>query len=108
MNTNFLRVLLFIWATAALAGCTGAKPYAKIAVGYQLDAQSDWYVRTDRTWQCSTNVPFEGEVGFEDENGWSVYYEHNSWVFCGGPFWKDEPELYRDSIWIAKKFGGVK
>ena len=90
-----------------LAGC-GGKPYVKLAAGYQLDEFSDWHVRTEREWQCSVNIPFQGEIGLEWESGWSAFYEHQSWYFCGGPFWDSRPELYRDGIWIAKKFGGVK
>lgn len=94
-------------ALLGISGCA-AQPYAKLAVGYQIDSQSDWYVRTDRDWQCSRNLPFQGELGFEWSTGWSAFYEHQSWVFCGGPFASGHPELYRDALWVGKKFGGVK
>lgn len=103
-----MRTLLLI-ALLGLSGCA-ASPYAKFAVGYQIDDWSDWYVRTERDWQCDRNLPFQGELGFEWTTGWSAFYEHQSWILCGGPLPAADgrPELYRDAVWVAKKFGGVK
>jgi hypothetical protein len=89
-----------------LSGCA-AKPYATIALGYQLDDHSDYWVRTVRDYQCDTNVQFNGEIGLEFDNNLTVGYHHQSWVFCGGPL-NNKPELYQDDIRITKKFGGYK
>ena len=66
---------------------------------------SDYWVHNDRSWQCSKNVKFNGEVGLEFENDWSVGLHHQSWVLCGDPFNK-RPEVDSNDIRITKKFGG--
>lgn len=108
-NLNgFLFGVLVIIALVAVTGCSTAKPYAELSLGYQLDGMSDWYVRTARPWQCEKNVQFNGELGLELPAGWSVAYHHQSWLMCGGPFksGNGRPELYQDDIRISKKFGG--
>lgn len=108
-NLNgFLVGVLIVIALVAVTGCAGAKPYAEISLGYQLDKNSDWYVRTTRDWQCSENVKFAGELGLEFSNKWSLAYHHQSWVLCGGPFGSSKPELYADDIRVTKKFGGAE
>jgi hypothetical protein len=86
-----------------LGGCSAA-PYAELGLGYQVDAQTDYWVQTDREWQCSKQPQFHGELGLEFNNNWKIGYHHQSWVLCGGH--NDTPEVYMDDIRITKKFGG--
>lgn len=97
------KVLLCILAMG-VAGCGTAAPYASVGVGYQVDQNSDWYVRTERDWQCD-NPQAHFEVGLEFDHQVTVFYHHQSWYRCGGPF-NNKPELYVDHIGIEKKWGG--
>lgn len=90
-----------------LTGCSTAKPYAEIGLAYQIDKNSDWWVRTTRPDQCSKQPQFHGEVGIEFPKDWKIGYHHQSWVLCGGPL-NNDPEIYMDDIRITKKFGGMK
>jgi len=84
---------------------TGARAYFDVGVGYQIDSMSDWYVQTDRDWQCSQN--WEAHFGFGlDWGRASLGYQHQSWWVCGGPYWNDRPELYSDRILFNYRFGG--
>lgn len=86
-----------------LSGCA-ASPYAEVGIGYQLDSNSDWHLRTDREWQCH-NPQFHGEIGLEWDNDIKLGYHHQSWWGCGAPF-NDKPELFTDDIRLTKKWGG--
>ena len=96
------------WTTATGAWIeehTGGSPYLDIGIAYQLDDMSDWYLQTDREWQCSQN--WQARIGFGLE--WdhvSLGYHHSSWWVCGGPWWDDRPELYSDVILLNYRFGG--
>ena len=87
-----------------LAGCA-ASPYAEISLGYQLDGSTDYWLQTDRSWTCSKNVQFNGEVGLEFEHDLRVGLHHQSWVLCGGPF-NTRPEVDSNDIRVTKKWGG--
>lgn len=88
-----------------LAGCaSNPEPYLQVGVGYQIDANSDWYLRTDREWQCSDNFQAHFEVGL-DWGKTTLGYHHQSWWTCGGPF-NDRKELYVDDIRLTHQFGG--
>jgi len=87
-----------------LLGCETTEPYLELGVGYQIDSNTDWLLRTNRDYQCR-NPQFHGEVGLETEDGWTLGYYHQSWLFCGGPF-NNRAETYMDAIRITKKFGG--
>jgi len=95
---------VFIAITLLLTGCT-ATPYGELSLGYQIDGMTDHWLQTGRPWQCSKNIQFNGEVGLEFDNDWTVGYHHQSWLMCGGPF-NERPEVYMDDIRITKKFGG--
>jgi hypothetical protein len=91
-------------ALLCLAGC-GTTPYGEIGVGYQIDSRSDWYLRTEREYQCS-NPQAHFEAGLE-KGRVRVGYHHQSWFRCGGPF-NDRAELYVDDIRVTYKIGGEK
>ena len=84
---------------------TGARAYFDVGVGYQIDSMSDFYVQTDRSWQCSQN--WEAHLGFGlDWGRASLGYHHQSWWLCGQPFGNERPELYSDRILFNYRFGG--
>ena len=87
-----------------MSGCASS-PYAEIGLGYQIDGMSDYWLQTERPWQCS-NLQFHGEVGLEFDSGWTVGYHHQSWLRCGKPLGNNKPEVYTDDIRVMKKFGG--
>lgn len=97
--------MLLLLAPFGVAGCGGVAPYATIGAGYQVDDNTDWYHRTDRDWQCSKQPQFHGELGLEFEHQITLFYHHQSWWRCGGPF-NHDPETYVDYIGLEKKFGG--
>lgn len=91
--------------TVILTGCGTTSPYLEVGVGYALDDNSDWYLRTEREWTCHSPATAHFEVGLELEHDLRVGYHHQSHWSCGGPF-NDRPELYQDEIIITKKWGG--
>ena len=95
-------------ALLALTGCASS-PYIEIGAGYQLDGSTDYWLQTDRSWQCSKNVQFHGEVGLElpEDFIWfdTIAIHHQSWWLCGGPF-NHRPEVDTNDIRITKKWGG--
>lgn len=100
---------LIIMMGLLMVGCSSNKvaPYAEFGLGYQIDKNSDWWVRTTRPDQCSKQPQFHGEIGLEFPRNWKLGYHHQSWVLCGGPF-NNDPEIYMDDIRLTKKFGGLK
>lgn len=91
---------------AAIEQKTGGAAFFDVGVGYQIDEHSDWYVRTEREWQCSDNFQGRFAVGLEFDE-WEIEYFHQSWYTCGGPF-NNRTELYQDSINIKHRFGGKR
>jgi len=96
-----MRVLWLV----LLSGCAAA-PYAELGIGYQIDSQTDYWLQTDRDWQCSKQPQFHAEVGLEFDDGWTLGYHHQSWLMCGSPRGNNDPEVYTDDIRLTKKFGG--
>ena len=91
-----------------LSGCgTTTRPYLDVGVGYKIDHNSDWYLRTEREWTCDSPFRAHFEAGLEFPNDFSIGYHHWSNWACGGPFNK-KPELYEDSIMFNKRFGGIR
>lgn len=88
-----------------LPGCSGVAPYATVGLGYQIDDNTDYWLKTSQSWQCSKQPQFHAEVGLEFDHNLTVGYHHQSWVRCGGPF-NSRPEVYTDDIRITKKWGG--
>lgn len=87
----------------ALQGCA-ASPYVEVGVAHQIDSLSDWFVQTDRPWQCH-NPQFHGELGLEWDSKVKLAYHHQSWFGCGGPL-NGRPEIFTDDIRLTKKWGG--
>ena len=101
----FIWVAIITLVIALLTGCSTAKPYAELGLGYQLDGMTDQLVQTGLKDQCSIQPQFHAELGLELPNDWSLGYHHQSWLFCGGPF-NSRPEIYTDDIRLTKKWGG--
>lgn len=99
--------LLLLSGCASIEHHTGAAPYFDVGAGYMVNTNSDWFVRTDREWQCSRQPMAQFAVGL-DWGKTELEYEHQSWWFCGGPkpFADGSPELYQDSINLTHRFGG--
>lgn len=95
----------WVLLTLLVAGC-GSTPYFEVGVGYQIDKNSDWYVRTERPWQCSDNYQGHFELGL-DWGDTRLGYHHQSWFTCGDPF-NSRPELYVDDVRLTHTFGGKK
>lgn len=97
----------FIIIAVILSGCSSLNPYAEIGLNYQIDSETDYWVQTDRPWQCDRNPKFDGEVGVETRNNWSLGLHHESWVLCGTGV-NRHPEVYSNDIRLSKKWGGRK
>lgn len=82
-----------------LSGCAYIEPHWEVALGYQDDKNTDYWLQTDRSWQCHDNLTFDGELGIKTKTKYPVriYYDHRSWVTCG-MFDNDEAEVY-DNGW---------
>jgi len=102
---KLLVLLPILWVLGACA--SNPSPYMKIGMAYNVDDQSDWYLRSDRDWECSNKENFHAEIGLEFDHQITVGYHHQSHLTCGGPF-NNHPELYQDEIIIEKKWGGRK
>lgn len=104
------RTIATVWPLLAalfVSGCAHIPEpvYLDVGVGYQIDSHSDWYVRTEREWQCSD--PFQGQFALGwDFGATEIEYYHQSWIACGGPFGDGRPELYQDSVNLRHRFGG--
>ena len=105
MKNSILILLAILLTGCATLEDKGFKPFATIGVGYQLDSRTDYWVQTERKDQCSVNAPFFGDAGLHHRKNWKIYYSHQSWVACGGPF-NSKPEIYADYIKVDKQFGG--
>ncbi len=101
-----MRMTLLVVISALLVGCASAKPMGGVAIGFQVDDQTDYWLQTQRPWQCSKNIPFKAKAGVETEENLRVYLEHRSWLLCGEPFNGDDPETYNWTLWLEKEWGG--
>lgn len=97
------------WATSAGAWVEdhtgGGVLYFEAGVAWQFDNMSDYYLRTEREWQCSQNWQAHFEFGL-DWGKAQLGYHHQSWWVCGGPWWNDRPELYSDALTLTYRWGG--
>jgi len=91
----------YLWILFLLVGCSHVKPYGELGLSFQFDEYSDWYLQTDRTWQCD-NPKFDLEVGIELHHGWQIGLHHESWLLCDS----GDPETYSNDLRINKKWGG--
>ena len=98
-----LYALLFL-----LSGCAST-PYYEIGLEYQLDDYTDYWLQTERSWQCNKNVKFHGELGLKWRDcvgsaDCKTGIDHESWLLCGGPF-NDRPEVDSNGIKISIEGG---
>lgn len=105
-----IRALMFYLVVAGLVfscvlfmGCA-APVYFEAAVGYRVDELSDWYLRSERGWQCSEPWIFDAEFGYEFDNNVRLGIYHESQLFCG--MFNHKPELYSAKVRLSKKWGG--
>jgi len=101
MRISLLSALFLLSACAHIP----EPVYLDVGVGYQIDNNSDWYVRTERDWQCSDNFQGQFALGW-DFGATEIEYYHQSWYPCGGPF-NNKAELYQDSINLRHRIGGI-
>jgi hypothetical protein len=89
----------------ALMGCAAAPGvYMDVGVGYQIDSETDYWLQTTQSWQCSKNAAAHVEVGYEWDNGTTLGLNHQSWWMCGT--FNNDPEVYSNQILLNKRFGG--
>ena len=89
-----------------LTGCgKNLKPYADIGVVYAFPFSSDYWIHSDRSWQCE-QPEFVGEFGMESDTGFHFGFHHYSMVMCGT--WNDKPEIYNNGFKMGWRFGGYK
>lgn len=105
----FYLVAFFIIAFVAsmLQGCAAVPGlYGSASLGAQIDEQTDQLLRTDRPDQCSRNIKFHAEAGYEFTKYWSMNLHHQSWLLCGRPFGNGKPEMYSYDFRITGRIGG--
>ena len=102
----YLCMTVFLVIVFILSGCTSGppRPYLELGLGYQIDGNSDWYLRTERDWTCNTGETAHIELGVEFDHDLTLGYHHQSHLSCGT--WNSRPELYQDEIILTKKWGG--
>jgi len=93
----------YILCAILLSGCSGI-PYAEVGLGYQIDNNSDWWVRQERGY-VGRNPWIHAELGLEFKHKISCGYHHQSKLIDGGPF-NHNPEIYIDDIRCTKRWGG--
>ena len=81
------------------------KPYADVGIVYAFPFSSDYWVHSDRSWQCE-QPEFLGEFGLVSDTGFHVAFHHYSMVMCGT--WNDKPEIYNNGLKFGWRFGGHK
>lgn len=102
-----MQSFLVLACILLLSACSSAPGlYAEVGIGYQLDSRTDYWLQTDRDWQCKKQPQFHGEVGYEFPHDLRLGYHHQSWWRCGGPF-NERPEIYTDDLRLTKKWGGL-
>jgi len=101
MEKTLMRYVILL----LLSGCVSPKPYFEVAVGYQIDGETDYWVQTSRSWQCSEQPKLDAELGMESKGGVRIGIHHESWLLCGTGL-NDKPEVYSNEIRITKKWGG--
>lgn len=99
MKIQFL-IIVFL-----LPGCAGWKPYVDVAAGIPIEGQTDHWLQTDRSWQCSTGPQAHLELGVESPKYAYIALNHQSWWLCGGPF-NEKPEVSSAQILFGGRWGG--
>jgi hypothetical protein len=88
-----------------LSGCAGWEPYVDVAIGVPIDSQTDYWLQTERDWQCSTGPQAHLAVGLESPEYLYVEFNHQSWWLCGGPL-NEKPEVDSNQILFGGRWGG--
>jgi hypothetical protein len=102
-----LALILILVLVSSLEGCAHEpKLYAEVGVKYAFPFSSDYWVHQDRSWTCDEPYQFEGELGYEFNNGWRGGLYHESFIACGS--FNSKPEIFENGLVIRKKFGGHK
>ncbi len=109
---HWVLIAAMCWLAVLLVACESVPGlYVRAAVGVQDNDRTDFYLQTEREWQCKYNVPFNGQLGYElarpplgaDRAG--IAYDHRSWWLCGSGL-NNEPELYSNSLQLWLQYGG--
>ena len=95
---------LLVIVALLLSACAGWKPYADIAVGVPIESQTDYWLQTERDWQCGTGPQAHITVGLESPKRYYVALNHQSWWLCGT--FNDKPEVYSNQILFGGRWGG--
>ncbi len=90
-------LLLFI-----LSGCA-VKPTASLELNYSFPFSTDYWVHSDRSWQCEA-PQIRGELGFETKNKLSFGLYHESFILCGS--YNKKPEIFENGLYLKKQWGG--
>ena len=99
MLTNKSTIML---AAIILSGCA-VKPTASVQLNYAFPFSSDYWIHSDRSWQCE-QPQFRGEVGLETKGGWEAGVYHESMVLCGTL--NTKPEIFENGVYVKKSWGG--
>ena len=82
-----MNKLILILTAFLLPGCAtfeaNTQPFAEIALAYQLDSDTDYWLQMDRDWQCNKQPQFHATIGVDTH-----------------------PEVYYNNIRVSKEFGG--
>ena len=101
-RVKFLGILA---AALLVVGCAGTEPYIQVGLGVPLDGHTDYWLQTDREWQCSKGPQAHIEMGLETPNNFKIGLNHQSWWLCGSV--NDRPEVYSNQIVLSKTWGGA-
>ena len=90
-----MRILLGLMFVL-LAGCAGFEPYGKLGFAYQVDEVTDYYLQTERDWNCDNPAAIIA-VGVRNDKGTYCEAMHRSWYRCGIGGNRD-PETYHNEF----------
>jgi len=98
-----MRLIVIIITIALLSGCAHIEPHWELGIGWQDNKNTDYWLQNERSWQCDTNLSFDGELGVKTKTKYPVrlYYDHRSWVACGVFQFDDREEVYDNSIRLS-------
>ncbi|MEE9158940.1 MAG: hypothetical protein V3U60_11200 [Gammaproteobacteria bacterium] len=83
---------LWLVCLVLLSGCGTFEVYGKGGVAYQIDDQTDYYLQTDRDWNCDNPAAIVA-VGMRNDKGTYCELMHRSWWRCGTGD-NSDPETY--------------
>lgn len=89
-------VILILFLTLVLSGCAGFEPYGKLGFAVQIDEQTDYYLQTDRDWNCDNPAAIIA-LGVRNDKGTYCEAMHRSWYLCGTGR-NSDPETYYNEL----------